>query len=146
MPIMPGMGATATNAAVTGAASANGLNGNTGGLGTWQSTNTGQIFNTQTGQMQDLQPPGFFGQGGMAQVGLGAISSLGSLWNSFQQSKIAKKALAFQERTFETNLANQTQSYNTELEDRIRNRYAGSGVTGDELENRTQSYVDKNKL
>lgn len=141
MPEMAGMGATATNAAVTGATGAGntamgGLSGQTQGL-------INNNINPITGA---AIKPGFWGQGGMAQIGLGAISTLGSLWNSFQQNKIAKKSLALQERTFETNLANQTQTYNTELEDRIRNRYAGAGVTGDELETQTQSYVDKNKL
>ena len=138
MPEMPGMGTTATNAAV-----ANVGNNAMGGLSAQTQGLIDANINPITG---DAIKPGFFGQGGMAQIGLGAISTLGSLWNSFQQNKIAKKSLALQERTFETNLANQTKTYNTELEDRIRNRYAGSGLTGDELETQTQSYVDKNKL
>lgn len=138
MPQMAGMGATATNAAVAGAGT-----GAMGGLSPQTQGLIDQNINPITGA---AIKPGFFGQGGMAQIGLGAISTLGSLWNSFQQNKIAKKSLALQERTFETNLANQTQTYNTELEDRIRNRYAGAGATGEELENKTQSYVDKNKL
>lgn len=86
--------------------------------------------------------PGFFGQGGMAQIGLGAISTLGSLWNSFQQNKIAKQSLALQERTFETNLANQTKTYNTELEDRIRTRYDSERRDPSEAD----AYVAKNRL
>ena len=86
--------------------------------------------------------PGFFGQGGGAQIGLGAIQTLGSLWNSFQQNKIAKKSLALQERTFETNLANQTQTYNTELEDRIRTRYDSERRDSSEAD----SYIARNKL
>ena len=104
---------------------------------------TGAMFNSGTGE---IQGPGFFQQGGMAQMGLGAISTLGGLWNSFQQSKIAKKSLQLQTKAFETNLKNQTQTYNTELEDRIRNRYAGGGATGADLDNKTASYVEKNKL
>lgn len=136
---MPGMGATASNAAVVGAGASNPM----GGLSEQTQGLINQNINPITGA---AIKPGFFGQGGMAQIGLGAISTLGSLWNSFQQNKIAKKSLALQERTFETNLANQTQTYNTELEDRIRNRYAGAGHTGEELESKTQSYVDENKL
>lgn len=138
MPQMAGMGTTATNAAIAGAGTSamGGLSPQTQGL-------VDANINPITGA---AIKPGFFGQGGMAQMGLSAISTLGSLWSSFQQNKIAKKSLALQERTFETNLANQTQTYNTELEDRIRNRYAGAGVTGEELDSQTKSYVDKNKL
>jgi len=132
MPSMPGLDTTATNAAVAG-------NTNNMGTGSWTSSQNGTIFNSQTGA---VQKPGFFGQGGMAQIGLGAISTLGSLWNSFQQNKIAKKSLALQERTFETNLANQTKTYNTELEDRIRTRYDTERRDPSEA----QSYIEKNKL
>ena len=105
----------------------------------WQQNNTtGALFNGQTGEMQG---PGFFQQGGMAQMGLGAISTLGGLWNSFQQSKIAKKSLQLQTKTFNTNLKNQTQTYNTELEDRIRTRYATEGRSGE-----ADGYIEKNKL
>lgn len=134
---MPGMGATAVNAAamapVNGAAAASsGLSGQTQGL-------INNNINPITGA---AIKPGFFGQGGMAQIGLGAISTLGSLWNSFQQNKIAKKSLALQERTFETNLKNQTQTYNTELEDRIRTRYASEERAAGEAD----KYIEKNKL
>ena len=136
---MPGMGTTAMNAAmapVSGAATdmASGLSGQTQGL-------INNNINPITGAA--IQP-GFFGQGGMAQIGLGAISTLGSLWNSFQQNKIAKKSLALQERTFETNLKNQTTSYNTELRDRIENRYRSEGR--ENYQEQADSYVDSNKL
>ena len=136
---MPGMGSTAMNAAMAPVSSAatdmtSGLSGQTQGL-------INNNINPITGA---AIRPGFFGQGGMAQIGLGAISTLGSLWNSFQQNKIAKKSLALQERTFETNLANQTQTYNTELTDRIENRYRSEGR--ENYQEQADSYVDKNKL
>lgn len=86
--------------------------------------------------------PGFFGVGGGASMAIGAIGTLGSLWNSFQQNKLAKKSLALQERAFETNLGNQTKSYNTALEDRINARYATEGKSAAEA----ASYVQKNRL
>jgi len=133
---IPGMGDTATNAAVTGAvnptAPMGGLSDQTQGL-------INQNINPITGAAIE---PGFFGQGGMAQIGLGAINTLGSLWNSFQQNKIAKKSLALQERTFETNLANQTKTYNTELEDRIRTRYDTERRDPSEAD----AYIERNKL
>lgn len=134
---MVGMSQAGMNAAVTGATGSaqdvmGGLSAQTQGL-------INNNINPITGA---AIKPGFFGQGGIAQIGLGAISTLGSLWNSFQQSKVAKQALALQRRTFETNLMNQTKTYNTELEDRIRTRYAAEGRSSAEAD----QYVEKNRL
>lgn len=87
------------------------------------------------------QKTGFFQPGGGASLALGAIQTLGSLWNSFQQNKMAKKSFALQERAFETNLANQTKTYNTALEDRINARYATEGRSGE-----AAGYIERNKL
>lgn len=84
---------------------------------------------------------GFFQEGGGASLALGAIQTLGSLWNSFQQNKLAKKSFALQERAFETNLKNQTQTYNTALEDRINARYATEGRSSE-----AAGYIERNKL
>jgi len=73
--------------------------------------------------------PGFLQEGGALQVGLGAIQTLGSLWNSFQQQKMAKKTFNLQKDAYETNLANQRSTYNSALEDRIRSRGAYSGAS-----------------
>jgi hypothetical protein len=70
---------------------------------------------------------GAFGKGGVASVALGGLQSLGSLWNSFQQQKLAKKSLKFQKDAFKTNLERSAKVYNTALEDRIRSRYATEG-------------------
>lgn len=139
IPSIPGMGETAQTAAVAGAGAAS---TGAGGLGT-PDVEAANVNAPQVGG-QGANGPSFFGKGGMAQVGLGAIQTLGSLWNSFQQNKIAKKSLALQERTFETNLSNQTKTYNTELEDRIRNRMQGAGKGLDSKE--ADSYIERNKL
>jgi hypothetical protein len=86
--------------------------------------------------------PGMFQKGGLAQMGLGAISTIGNLWNSFQQNKIAKETLSFQKDAYKTNLGNQTQSYNTALEGRIRSRYDFEGKS----DKSADTYIDKNKL
>lgn len=78
--------------------------------------------------------PGFFAPGGMGQFALGAIQTLGSLWNSFQQHKLAKQSFQFQKDAFNTNLQNQEQSYNTALEDRIRSRYVNEGRSQSEAD------------
>jgi len=137
MPEMAGMSQTGMNAAVQTAGSGAAM----GGLSAQTQGLINQNINPITGA---AIKPGFFGQGGMAQIGLGAISTLGSLWNSFQQNKIAKKSLALQEQTFETNLANQTQTYNTELRDRIENRYRSEGR--EDYQAQADSYVEENKL
>jgi hypothetical protein len=73
------------------------------------------------------------------------IQGLGSLfqaWNGMQQLGLAKDQLNFQKNAFNTNLSNQTQTYNTALEDRIRGRtsdYSGK-------EQYVQNYLNKNRL
>ena len=83
-----------------------------------------------------------FGKGGYASIGLGAIQTLGSLWNSFTQNKLAKQAYNLQKQAFTANLGDSRQSYNTELEDRIRNRYFVEGKSQSEAD----AYVAKNRL
>lgn len=53
---------------------------------------------------------------------LGGMGALFQGWSGLQQSKLAKDALNFQKQAYQTNLANQTQSYNTQLEDQYRAR------------------------
>lgn len=132
-PVIPGMSETAITQATA--------NVSGGGWNQFQQTQQPNAsgFNFQA---QPTNNPGFFGKGGAAQMGIGAIGTLGQLWGAFQQNKIAKKSLALQERTFETNLSNQTKTYNTELEDRIATRYAAEGRDQSEVD----SYVEKNRL
>jgi hypothetical protein len=101
-----------------------------------------QVPGTTGGGGAAPQAPGFFSQYGPAQFALGAIQTLGSLWNSFQQNKMAKESMKFQKEAFATNLANQEQSYNTALEDRVNARYVTEGKSQAE----TQSYIEKNRL
>lgn len=90
-----------------------------------------QAINPITG---DLMKPGFLQKGGALSVGIGAAGTLGNLWNSFQQTKLAKQSLNLQTRAFDTNLANQTKTYNTALEDRIRARYNTEGRSSSEAD------------
>jgi hypothetical protein len=76
-----------------------------------------------------------------AQLVLGGIQTIGSLWNSFQQQKMAKDTFAFNKKAYETNLSNQTSTYNTALEDRIRARYNTEGRS-----DQADAYIEKNKL
>lgn len=84
--------------------------------------------------------PGFFNTGN-AQLVLGGIQTIGSLWNSFQQQKLAKETFAFNKQAYQTNLDNQRSTYNTALEDRIRSRYATEGRS-----EQADSYIDNHSL
>ena len=79
---------------------------------------------------------------GIVSPTLQGLGSLFQAWNGMQTLGLAKDQLNFQRNAFNTNLANQRQTYNTALEDRIRGRtsdYAGK-------EQDVQSYLDKNRL
>ena len=71
---------------------------------------------------------------------LGGIEMLGSIWNSFQQQKIAKEQLALARETFQTNLENNKKTYNTALEDRIRSRYVMEGRSSAEADSYLASH------
>jgi len=98
--------------------------------------------------VQAQQPGNFFknadGSVNTNNIGLvvGGIQTLGSLWNSYQQQKIAKEQLALQRQAFQTNLTNNTKTYNTALADRIRSRYVTEGKTSAQA----NQYLSANKL
>jgi hypothetical protein len=86
------------------------------------------------------KPDGSFNTGN-AQLVLGGIQTIGSLWNSFQQQKLAKETFAFNKQAYNTNLKNQTSTYNTALEDRINARYATEGRS-----DQAEGYINEHKL
>lgn len=94
------------------------------------------------GRVNAQQGSGWFGEGGKMNTIIGGVQVLGSLWNSYQQHKMAKEQMAFAREQWNTNLANQTQTYNTALEDRIRARHHTEGRgNGD-----TDAYLKKHSL
>lgn len=93
-----------------------------------------------SGFEQLFSQSGMFGANNL-KIGVGAAKVLGNLWNSYQSQKLAKESLNFQKDAYNKNLSNQTQSYNTALEDRVRARYATEGRSGE-----AQGYIDKNRL
>lgn len=95
-----------------------------------------------TGMGQQGGGSNFWSKDGGAGLILGGIQVLGNLWSSFQAHKMAKEQMKFAREQWDTNLANQTQTYNTALEDRIRGRYA----TGTRTEGELQSEIDKHSL
>lgn len=74
--------------------------------------------------------------------GLQGLNTIGNIWGAWQANKLAKDQLNFTKNFANRNLANQTQSYNTALEDRARARAAVEGQTSAEA----QAYIDKNRL
>ncbi len=105
-------------------------------------------YNTSTGARLPTQQATFmkdqYGNFNSENLGLalGGIQMLGNLWNSYQQQKVAKEQLGLAKRTFETNLANNRQTYNTALEDRIRSRHYTEGKSSAE----TDAYLSENRL
>lgn len=88
------------------------------------------------------QSPGWFGEHGKLNTIIGGVQVLGSLWNSFQQHKMAKEQMAFAREQWDTNLQNQTQTYNTALEDRIRARH----FTESKDSGQTDAYLAEHSL
>ncbi|MEQ1950919.1 hypothetical protein [Mesorhizobium sp. CN2-181] len=87
----------------------------------------------------------FFGNMGLmdwGQLAIGGIGTAANIWNAWEQNKLAKEQLKFQKEAYNTNMANQIQSYNTQLEDRTRARQVGLGMSDEEA----QAYIDKHQL
>ncbi len=102
-------------------------------------TDTSTVLNggAQTGGNNN-----FWSSSGGAGMILGGVQVLGNLWSTYQQHKMAKEKMSFAREQWDTNLANQTQTYNTALEDRIRSRHAYSGAD----EGETDAYLEKHSL
>lgn len=84
------------------------------------------------------------GQGGLDMRNLlGIIGSFGSIINARKTYGFMKDSLNFQKESYRTNMANQTKSYNTALEDRARSRYSEDNVAG---QARAQDYINRNRL
>ena len=110
----------------------------------------GSTFNATTPDKSGLA--GLFGQGkGFLgsdvatqdlQLGLGGLSSLANMYGAFKSMGLANKSFDFNKMIAEKNLANSTQSYNTQMTDRINARAAMEGTS----EKDKQAYLNKNLL
>lgn len=85
---------------------------------------------------------------GTLNLGLGGLQALGNIWSAWQANQLAQKQFAFQKDVTNTNLANQIQSYNTTLEDRVRARAQVEQGQANGLQPgaQAQSYLDSHKL
>lgn len=120
-------------------------------LSSGMQTNTGFNLAPTSPLASGIQAPGMgqttAGTGlgfnlGTANLVLGGIGTIGNLWMAYQAQKLAKEQFAFQKDITNANFANQLQSYNTTLTDKINSRTAQEG--GDTAD--AQAYVDNNKL
>ena len=73
---------------------------------------------------------------------LGGLQTIGQLWGGLQALKVAKQQLKFTKSMANANLANQTQSYNTAIEDRARSR----GFTEGQSQSQVDDYISRNSL
>ena len=85
---------------------------------------------------------GFGWNMGTAKLGMGALSSLGSLWGSYNQNKLANAQFDFSKQMATSNLNNQIKSYNTALTDRANTRAVMEGRD----QNWADQYVNQNRL
>lgn len=118
---------------------------------------TGTPLFAQKGAMDNLLPPaakagmagaaggnwfdkigGLEGIGSIAQ----ALGSIGQVYAAIKGVGLAKDQLNFSKEAYRTNLNNQTQTYNTSLEDRISARYHMEGKDS----NQAEAYLSKHKL
>ena len=79
---------------------------------------------------------------GTGQLVLGGLGSIGNLWSSWQAQKLAKEQFNYQKGITDTNLANQIQSYNTALTDRITSR----GFTQGDSQSTIDQYIEENSM
>lgn len=70
------------------------------------------------------------------------LGSVGGIAAAIKGYGLAKDTYNLNKHQFETNLANQTKSYNTALEDRARARASYSGISDAE----TEAYIKRNRL
>ena len=79
---------------------------------------------------------------GTGQLVLGGIGTIGNLWSAWQAQKLAKEQFNYQKGITDTNLANQIQSYNTALSDRITSR----GFTQGDSQSTIDQYIEENSM
>ena len=79
---------------------------------------------------------------GTGQLVLGGIGTIGNLWSAWQAQKLAKEQFNYQKGITDTNLANQIQSYNTALSDRINSR----GFMQGDSQSTIDQYIEENSM
>ena len=102
----------------------------------------GQVAAPQVGGMNNSLSTPLGMNIGTGQLLLGGIGTIGNLWAGWQAQKLAKEQFNYQKDITDTNLANQIQSYNTALSDRM---VARGFVQGDS-QSTIDQYIEENSL
>lgn len=102
----------------------------------------GQIVAPQIGGMNNNLSTPLGMNLGTGQLVLGAIGTIGNLWSAWQAQKLAKEQYNYQKGITDTNLANQIQSYNTALSDRMTAR----GFMQGDGQATIDQYIEENSL
>ena len=102
----------------------------------------GQVAAPQVGGMNNSLSTPLGMNIGTGQLLLGGVGTIGNLWASWQAQKLAKEQFNYQKDITDTNLANQIQSYNTALTDRITSR----GFTQGDSQSTIDQYIEKNSM
>ena len=102
----------------------------------------GQVAAPQVGGMNNSLSTPLGMNIGTGQLVLGGIGTLGNLWSAWQAQKLAKEQFNYQKGITDTNLANQIQSYNTALSDRMTSR----GFTQGDNQSTIDQYIEENSI
>ena len=102
----------------------------------------GQVAAPQVGGMNNSLSTPLGMNIGTGQLVLGGIGTIGNLWAGWQAQKLAKEQFNYQKGITDTNLANQIQSYNTALTDRITSR----GFTQGDSQSTIDQYIENNSM
>ena len=102
----------------------------------------GQVAAPQVGGMNNSLSTPLGMNIGTGQLLLGGVGTIGTLWASWQAQKLAKEQFNYQKDITDTNLANQIQSYNTALSDRM----AARGFVQGDSQSTIDQYIENNSL
>ena len=102
----------------------------------------GQVAAPQVGGMNNSLSTPLDWNIGTGQLVLGGIGTIGNLWSAWEAQKLAKEQFNYQKGITDTNLANQVQSYNTALSDRINAR----GFVQGDNQSTIDRYIEENSI
>ena len=99
----------------------------TGGISTNGQSLVPDVTNLTGDTGGGVTPTSWFGEGGkmegFASI-MDGLASLGEVYGALQGVKLGKEQLQFAKSSYATNLANSTQTYNTQLENEINGNYS----------------------
>ena len=102
----------------------------------------GQVAAPQVGGVNNSMATPLGMNIGTGQLLLGGVGTIGNLWAGWQAQKLAKEQFNYQKGITDTNLANQIQSYNTALTDRINAR----GFMQGDSQSTIDQYIENNSM